>query len=53
MFELMVSIPVTRYRSSLLQMFFKIGVLKSLANFTGKHLCWSPFLRIPFFAELL
>ena len=22
-------------------MFFKIGVLKNFANFTGKHLCWS------------
>ena len=28
-------------RSSPLQMFFKIGVLKSFANFTGKHLRWS------------
>ena len=26
------------------QMFFKIGVLKNSANFTGKHLCWSFFL---------
>ena len=25
-------------------MFFKIGVLKSFANFTGKHQCWSLFL---------
>ena len=25
-------------------MFFKIGVLKNFANFTGKHLCWSLFL---------
>ena len=24
--------------------FFKTGVLKSFANFTGKHLCWSLFL---------
>ena len=32
-------------RSSRLQMFFKIGVLRSLANFTGKHLCWSLFLK--------
>ena len=32
-------------RSSRLQMFFKIGVLKSFANFTGKHLCWSLFLK--------
>ena len=23
------------------QMFFKIGVLKNVAIFTGKHLCWS------------
>ena len=32
-------------RSSRLQMFFKIGVLKSFSNFTGKHLCWSLFLK--------
>ena len=32
-------------RSSGLQMFFKIGALKSFANFTGKHLCWSLFLK--------
>ena len=32
-------------RSSRLQMFFKIGVLKSFANFTGKHLCLSFFLK--------
>ena len=25
-------------------MFFKIGVLKNFAIFSGKHLCWSPFL---------
>ena len=25
-------------------MFFKIGVLKNFAMFTGKHLCWSLFL---------
>ena len=24
---------------------FKISVLRSLANFTGKHLCWSLFLK--------
>ena len=28
-----------------LKMFFKIGALKSFANFTGKHLCWSLFLK--------
>ena len=32
-------------RSSRLQMFFKIGVLKSFPNFTGKHLSWSLFLK--------
>ena len=26
-------------------LFFKIGVLKSFANFTGKYLCWSLFLK--------
>ena len=30
---------------SCLQMFFKIGVLKSFSNFTGKHSCWSLFLK--------
>ena len=25
-------------------MFFKIGALTNLANFMGKHLCWSLFL---------
>ena len=32
-------------RSSRSQMFFKIGVLKTAANFTGKHLCWSLFFN--------
>ena len=31
-------------RSSLSQMFFKIDVLRSFTNFTGKHQCWSLFL---------
>ena len=31
-------------RSSRLQMFFKIGVLKNFANFTGNQLYWSFFL---------
>ena len=31
-------------RSSLLQMFLKIGVLKNFANLIGKHRCWSIFL---------
>ena len=26
-------------------MFFKIGAQNSFANFTGKHLCWSLFLK--------
>ena len=29
------------FRSSRSQMFFKIGVLKNFANFTGKHLFWN------------
>ena len=33
-----------KFRSSRWQMFFKIGVLKNFANFTGKHLRWSLFL---------
>ena len=28
-----------------LQIFLKIGILKSFANFTGKHLCWGLFLK--------
>ena len=32
-------------RSSHLQMFFKMGVLKSFANFTGKHLLESLFKK--------
>ena len=32
-------------RSSRLQMFFKIGVLKSFPNFIGKNLFWSLFLK--------
>ena len=31
-------------KSSRSQMFFKIGVLKNLCNFTGELLCWSLFL---------
>ena len=37
-------IQQTGFRSSRSQTFFKIGVLKNFANFTGKHLCWSLFL---------
>ena len=32
--------------SSRSQIFFKTGVLKNFANFTGKHLCWSLFLKV-------
>ena len=32
-------------RSCRFQMFFKICVLKSFANLTGKHLCWSFLLK--------
>ena len=39
------STSLAKYRSSRSQMFFKIGALKSFANFTGKQLCWSPFLN--------
>ena len=33
-------------------MFFKIGVLKNFANFTGKHLSWSLFLT-KFFTDFI
>ena len=32
-------------KSSRSRMFFKISVLKNFAMFTGKHLCWSLFLK--------
>ena len=32
-------------RSSCSQIFLNIGVLKNLAIFTGKHLCWSLFIE--------
>ena len=35
---------VVLFRSSRLQMFFKIAVLKIFVKFTGKHLCHSLFL---------
>ena len=43
MIWLMVKLSIF-YRSSRLQMFFKKGVLKSFATFTGIQLCWSLFL---------
>ena len=36
-------------RSSRSQMFFSIDILKSFAHFTGKHLCWSLFNKVPVF----
>ena len=33
-----------KFRSSCLQMFFKIDVLQNFTLFTRKHLCWSLFL---------
>ena len=38
-------ITFTTIRSSRSQMFYKIGVLKNVANLTGKHLCWSTFFN--------
>ena len=36
---------IEHHQKRRLQMFFKIVVLKSSANFTGKHLSWSLFLK--------
>ena len=36
---------IEHHQKRCLQMFFKIVVLKSSANFTGKHLSWSLFLK--------
>ena len=38
--------------SSRSHLFFKIGVLKNFANFTGEHLCWSLFLT-KFFTDFI
>ena len=44
--EVEVTQPRTAgYRSSRSQMFFKIGVLKNFAIFTGKHLCCNLFFN--------
>ena len=45
-------ITFTTMRSSCLQMFYKISVLKNFANFTGKHL-FRKFLRTSFLKEHL
>ena len=38
---------LTNTRSSRSHMLYKIGVLKNLAKFTEKHLCWSFFSNRP------
>ena len=38
------SLDVTKCKSSLLQVFLKVGVLENFTNFIGKHLCWNVFL---------
>ena len=37
----------TNIRNSHLHTLYKIGVLKNLAKFTQKHLCWSLFSNRP------
>ena len=37
---------IQSFRSSRSHMFFRIGILKNLAIFTGRHLCWSLLLLI-------
>ena len=44
MLLVLLFIHVEKRSNSLLQMFFKTGVLKNFAIPTGKHLCWSLFL---------
>ena len=51
--EISLSFKVTTTRSSRWPMFFKIGVLKKIAIFTGKCLCWSLFLIKNFKGTLL
>ena len=40
----------TTFRSSVLQMFFKINVLENFAISTGKHLCWKKETPIQVFS---
>ena len=40
----MLKTHVCQDNSSCLQVFFKIGLIKNFTEFTGKHLCWRPFL---------
>ena len=44
-YEYEESFFINTSRSSRLQMFFKIGVLKSFSDLTGKHLWWSLFFK--------
>ena len=44
-FELFFSTLEAGVKGSRSRMFFKKGVLKSFAIFTGKHLCWSLFFE--------
>ena len=44
LFTSSTSRPHPLCRSSRSQMFFKKDVLRNFANFTEKHMCWSPFL---------
>ena len=43
--EEILTVRIRNCRSSCSQIIIKIIVDKSFAIFTGKHLCWSPFLR--------
>ena len=38
---ILIFISIVISTEAVIQIFFKIGVLKNFANFTGKHLCWS------------
>ena len=42
---IMLFVPVGKRSNSHSQMFYKIDAYKNLAIFTGKHLCWSFFLK--------
>ena len=37
--------PLTVFRNSRSQIFYKTSVLKNLAKFTGKHVCWKFFFN--------
>ena len=44
-FPFAIFFNILKYRNSHSQIFFKIGVLKNLAIFKGKHLCCSLFFK--------